>query len=242
MRAALLALLPLALAFPQRRSTIREWIAPGPSDSRGPCPGLNTLANHGYLPHDGRNINVDTIRAAVTEALNWDPRLATFIATQAINVNLGVESTDLAGLGAHNITEHDASLTRLDAAEGDPLRLNLDLLEALLADADGDSLTIQSLGRSRARVHARSGGNPLPGTMNSQANFEATALLATVPHDPEWAPEDYLELRAPKDLVRVWFTEERFPVELGWRTPRHVLTLEDLGRLPAAVEAAKPTL
>lgn len=27
--------------------------APGPSDSRGPCPGLNLLANYGYLPRDG---------------------------------------------------------------------------------------------------------------------------------------------------------------------------------------------
>lgn len=30
-----------------------EFIAPGPDDSRGPCPGLNLLANHGYLPRDG---------------------------------------------------------------------------------------------------------------------------------------------------------------------------------------------
>lgn len=22
-------------------------------DQRGPCPGLNALANHGYIPHDG---------------------------------------------------------------------------------------------------------------------------------------------------------------------------------------------
>lgn len=27
--------------------------APGPNDSRGPCPGLNLLANYGYLPRDG---------------------------------------------------------------------------------------------------------------------------------------------------------------------------------------------
>jgi hypothetical protein len=27
--------------------------APGPTDQRGPCPGLNAMANHGYLPHDG---------------------------------------------------------------------------------------------------------------------------------------------------------------------------------------------
>jgi hypothetical protein len=26
---------------------------PGPKDSRGPCPGLNLLANYGYLPRNG---------------------------------------------------------------------------------------------------------------------------------------------------------------------------------------------
>ena len=29
------------------------WVAPGPNDLRGPCPGLNALANHGYFPHSG---------------------------------------------------------------------------------------------------------------------------------------------------------------------------------------------
>ena len=28
--------------------------APGPDDSRSPCPALNALANHGYLPRDGK--------------------------------------------------------------------------------------------------------------------------------------------------------------------------------------------
>ena len=29
------------------------WVAPNfaAGDQRGPCPGLNALANHGYLPH-----------------------------------------------------------------------------------------------------------------------------------------------------------------------------------------------
>ena len=30
-----------------------KWVAPGPTDQRGPCPGLNAMANHGYLPHNG---------------------------------------------------------------------------------------------------------------------------------------------------------------------------------------------
>lgn len=29
------------------------FVPPGPGDVRGPCPGLNALSNHGYLPHNG---------------------------------------------------------------------------------------------------------------------------------------------------------------------------------------------
>ena len=35
--------------------------APGPNDSRSPCPALNALANHGYLPRDGHNISADLL-------------------------------------------------------------------------------------------------------------------------------------------------------------------------------------
>ena len=40
------------------------WVAPGAGDQRGPCPGLNALANHGYLPHSGV-ADIPTIIAAV---------------------------------------------------------------------------------------------------------------------------------------------------------------------------------
>ena len=40
------------------------WVAPGAGDQRGPCPGLNALANHGYLPHSGV-ADIPTIVAAV---------------------------------------------------------------------------------------------------------------------------------------------------------------------------------
>lgn len=30
-----------------------RYIAPGPNDIRGPCPGLNILANHGYISRTG---------------------------------------------------------------------------------------------------------------------------------------------------------------------------------------------
>ena len=30
------------------------YVAPTSSDLRGPCPGLNAMANHGYIPHNGQ--------------------------------------------------------------------------------------------------------------------------------------------------------------------------------------------
>ncbi|KAJ7692673.1 Chloroperoxidase [Mycena olivaceomarginata] len=38
-----------------------EFRAPGPGDVHGPCPGLNTLANHGYLPRNGKQFTVKTL-------------------------------------------------------------------------------------------------------------------------------------------------------------------------------------
>ncbi len=40
------------------------WVAPKTGDQRGPCPGLNALANHGYLPHNGV-ADIPTIVSAV---------------------------------------------------------------------------------------------------------------------------------------------------------------------------------
>ncbi|KAJ7350928.1 Chloroperoxidase [Mycena albidolilacea] len=37
------------------------WIAPTATNVRSPCPGLNTLANHGYLPRSGKNISVPSL-------------------------------------------------------------------------------------------------------------------------------------------------------------------------------------
>ena len=50
----------------QHVSTTGEyaWVAPGSGDQRGPCPGLNALANHGYLPHNGV-ADIPTIVSAV---------------------------------------------------------------------------------------------------------------------------------------------------------------------------------
>jgi hypothetical protein len=39
---------------------------PGPNDFRGPCPGLNSLANHNFIPHNGVVTLLDSIGASFT--------------------------------------------------------------------------------------------------------------------------------------------------------------------------------
>ena len=46
-----------------------EYVEPLETDSRGPCPGLNLLANYGYLPHDG-HVNVGQVLEAVSRGFN----------------------------------------------------------------------------------------------------------------------------------------------------------------------------
>ncbi|EEB95895.1 hypothetical protein MPER_05065, partial [Moniliophthora perniciosa FA553] len=41
-----------------------QFQAPSETDLRSPCPGLNTLANHGFLPRNGSNITVPAVLRA----------------------------------------------------------------------------------------------------------------------------------------------------------------------------------
>jgi hypothetical protein len=52
---------------------------PKPTDQRGPCPGLNTLANHGYIPRNGIATVAQTIKASA-DVFNMGADLTAFLA------------------------------------------------------------------------------------------------------------------------------------------------------------------
>lgn len=39
---------------------------------RSPCPGINAIANHGYLPRNGLNISLEQFITGFREGLNFD--------------------------------------------------------------------------------------------------------------------------------------------------------------------------
>ncbi|KAL9064901.1 MAG: hypothetical protein Q9161_008575 [Pseudevernia consocians] len=133
--------LPGNFQVPANGDTAHAFVPPGPNDIRGPCPGLNTAANHNFISHDGittyaelldaqqniYNVGFDlaSFLAALGVALDGDPVTEKMSIgcdatsrTSATGSLLGAEG----GLDTHNA--RDASLTRADFFFGDDHTFN----------------------------------------------------------------------------------------------------------------------
>jgi hypothetical protein len=56
-----------------------DWQAPVAGDVRSPCPGLNSLANHGFLNRNGKNNTIPQLIKGGAEGLNVGPDFMTVI-------------------------------------------------------------------------------------------------------------------------------------------------------------------
>lgn len=111
---ALLSLNGLAQAI----IDFENWAPPGPGDVRGPCPAMNSMANHHIIPHNGKNLTVSLVAEALAGTFNLSPEMGTIVAGIGLNTapdpSLGYFQLD--HLNKHNAFEHDASLSRVDFA------------------------------------------------------------------------------------------------------------------------------
>ncbi|KAL5422368.1 hypothetical protein PMIN04_004789 [Paraphaeosphaeria minitans] len=107
-----------------------EYVAPGPNDLRGPCPGLNAFSNHNFLPHNGY-ASVTQYIDATTKVVGMGPLLSIFLSAlggaldgDILNWSMGGAPSLAQGgvtgvlgnglIGSHNKYEGDASPTRPD--------------------------------------------------------------------------------------------------------------------------------
>ncbi len=152
-------------------------------EHRGPCPALNALANEGYLPRDGK-VTVDQLVRALHERLGIAPSIGTLLAKVAMAklgkpAEGGARVLDLADLVQHGFIEHDASLTRRDAHEGDAAKLCPPLLDQLLSlSKDGKTLTLEDLAAAHQLRMAQSAqdGHPVPFKAGVLGTLEAALL------------------------------------------------------------------
>ncbi|KAF5983070.1 2-hydroxyacylsphingosine 1-beta-galactosyltransferase [Fusarium bulbicola] len=127
----------VASALPDPKG--HEFRAAGPYDSRSPCPGLNALANHGYLPRDGANINYDMINHAAQAAYNFEDGFYIDAVNMVFQLNISTsnrpsETFHLRDLAQHDQIEVDGSLTRNDIFFGDDLHFDATVFDPVSRD------------------------------------------------------------------------------------------------------------
>lgn len=103
--------------------------SPSPLPGRSPCPGLNALANHGYLPRDGKDIDHQKVSYATHTAYNFEPGSFDAIVDLVFQFGLSTssrpnETFHLLDLAQHDFIETDGSLTRNDIFFGDDVHFD----------------------------------------------------------------------------------------------------------------------
>lgn len=114
---------------------------------------LNSLAKHGFLPRDGRNINAQHAASALQDALNFDPE--PFVSQ--IEGSMKVSTTNGNGTTFNLVDldqkpfEHDASLSRAEAVTGDSLHFDPKVWAQRVSRFGGkDVVSIQAAAKARA--------------------------------------------------------------------------------------------
>ena len=212
------------------------------SSVRSPCPALNTLANHGYLPHSGKGITTDKIISAFQISQNFAADTVTGAAAGALalcSLETGVNCTswDLDMLDKPHAIEHDNSLSREDYNFG------ADNNTVFSPRVWGQVLRIWRGARiidfklANAAVLERvavSSKTDAPGwyVNASASSYHETAFYMSLFGDP-------VKGNARQDWINVWFEQERMPFELGWTaTQRSEITAASLTAMTALIEAA----
>ncbi|PLB34724.1 peroxidase family protein [Aspergillus candidus] len=230
-----------AVAFPQyleRRQAWepQEWIVPGPGDSRGPCPGLNTLANHGYLPRNGKGITLDILKDGMLDGFNIEHADAVILFSQAIRTSPdfpGAKSFDLADLGRHGILEHDISLSRSDEYFADPNPFNETVWAETASYFTTPMITVDQLAKARmARLATSKKANPEHDLSQLADGFSwgECASFFEIMADGTTGTVD-------KRFIDYWFRNERMPTEIGWQ--RRNVTMRSSERIKYTLKLMK---
>ncbi|VUC29946.1 unnamed protein product [Clonostachys rosea] len=185
---------------------------------------MNTLANHGYLPRDGRDITKQVVIDAMGGALNFSPDLAGIMFDQAVIANPEPNATyfTLDHLNRHNVLEHDASLSRTDAYFGNNHIFNQTIFDETRSYWVGPVIDANLFASSKlARQVSSKAFNPTYTFTTTTEEFSLGEVAA-----PFIAFGDLDSMKVPKNLVEYFFMNERLPTELGWSKKTEVITLD----------------
>ncbi|KAJ5794339.1 Chloroperoxidase [Penicillium paradoxum] len=126
-----------------------EYRAQLPTDSRSPCPSLNALANHGWLPRLGKNIDLSTFQHAISGGYNYE----------LPSMDSVFELASLVDLARYDDIEIDGSLSRNDIYFGDNVHFDPNIwakvakdlhLYDTLGSVENQYVTVEVAAKTRA--------------------------------------------------------------------------------------------
>lgn len=207
-------------------------------DSRSPCPMLNSLANHGFLPRNGRNISEEKFLDVLINTAKLGTSAAQFLVGQAMPLGYerdGVKYLDLENLQKlvnfqsfdprHNAIEHDASLSRIDAALGNSTIFNQLIFDDMYSFThligSEEYISARGLGKYRKQreIQSRSMNKEFVFGASQQAGAYAEAAVLLLEFKDETGD-------APMKLITPFFEQECLPFDQGWDF--HEISFKDL--------------
>ncbi|KAK4122183.1 Cloroperoxidase [Parathielavia appendiculata] len=224
------------------------WQSPSAEDRRSPCPMLNALANHGYLPRDGKDISVPRLVTALLDAINLAPDATIPAGLKALQTSTtgNALTFHLDDLAKHGIIEHDGSLSRHDIHAPPPNNNNnkdfapevwATVLPQLGPDGDrDDDGTISIDTAAKARLAHIAAVKALEPEFSMSADDIKASVIETCLYLLVFG--EGAEGRARREWVRILFEQERLPFEEGFKRSKKTLTSADIQMLEEKVNAA----
>jgi len=216
-----------------------EFAAPKDGDNRSPCPALNAMANHGYIPRDGKNVTATDIYYGLQKCYGLNAIFAGFLSYGGYLALLKLgRAIPLYEIGRHNKVEHNASLVHRNTPKAQkyaPIEVDPDLVDDLFNDirptaeevnaqkAKGEKvaflLGLEDLARARIRREKEAG--PLNRIQARVARGEFAIVFGVF----GTTIGEKMKMGIPADFLRTWIQDERLPD--GWK-PTHSTGFFDL--------------
>ncbi|KAJ4286101.1 hypothetical protein N0V90_013450 [Kalmusia sp. IMI 367209] len=198
----------------------------------------DALANHGFLPRDGKNITQDVlVKGTAAVNLTTEVAIGLFLAALKTSSDPASHSFTLQDLKKHNFIEHDGSLSRADTGTpgANDQQFNRGVFsefKSFFQGATQISLPLAATARW-GRIKSAKGSNPafVYGPAQRFNSYAETAVYYQLLVDPKTGT-------VPLNFLDVFFCEERLPVREGWRVQT---SISGLGSASVILQLAMAT-
>ncbi|KAJ7833741.1 Chloroperoxidase [Mycena leptocephala] len=209
-----------------------EYQPPAKGDSRSVCPALNTMANHGYIRRDGKNLSPLDVFRGLKACYGLSSPLAAFLVAGGWLLIKRVGRITLFDIGLHNGVEHDASVVHVDCPPGQkdaPIEIVPELVDDFAAHVLAEAeVVVTGHDIVRTRIRREKLSKPLTAAHAEIARGEMAIILGV------WNQTVEGKEGVPLPWMRNWLAMERLPE--GWK-PDHVHTLRDVVKCASGMRA-----